>query len=161
MIRSVTIEDSKQLIDIYNHYIENSTATFEEEPIDVIEMKKRIEEIIPKLPWIVYQKKGDILGYAYASPWKSRSAYRYSFEISIYIKFNSQRKGIGTKLYTELIKHLKILGAHSIIGGITLPNDSSIKLHEKFGFKKVAEFEEIGFKFGKWLNVGYWQLDID
>lgn len=160
MIRSVTINDSKQLIDIYNYYIENSSATFEEESIDVIEMKKRIEEIIPTLPWLVYQKKGDIIGYAHASPWKSRCAYRYSFEISIYVKFNSQCKGIGTKLYTELIKRLKILGAHSIIGGITLPNDSSIKLHEKFGFKKVAEFEKIGFKFGKWLNVGYWQLYI-
>ena len=122
-------------------------------------MQRRIEKIIPHLPWLVFEDEDEILGYAYATPWKPRSAYRYSYEISVYVKNDSHGKGIGTTLYSDLINRLKNIGAHVIIGGITLPNDPSIKLHEKMGFKKVAEFEEVGFKFGQWLNVGYWQLN--
>ncbi len=158
MIRLVQIGDSKEIADIYNYYIEHSTATFEEAVIDEKEIQHRIEKIMPKLPWLVYEVDGEISGYAYATPWKTRSAYRYSYEISVYVKEGSQGKGIGTKLYSNLIDRLKSIGAHAIIGGITLPNDPSIKLHENMGFKKVAEFEEVGYKFGKWLNVGYWQL---
>jgi phosphinothricin acetyltransferase len=160
MIRSVSKNDARQIADIYNYYIENSTATFEESKIDASDMFNRIQKIIPELPWIVFEDEQQILGYAYATPWKERSAYRYSYEISVYVKNDTQGKGIGTKLYSDLISQLKKLGTHAIIGGITLPNDPSIKLHEKMGFKKVAEFQEVGFKFGQWLNVGYWQLIV-
>lgn len=157
MIRDVLLSDSNQIADIYNYYILNSTVTFEEEIIDSSEMSDRIRKIIPTLPWIIFEENEHILGYAYATPWRARSAYRFSVEISVYVRNNYHKKGIGSILYANLIAQLKSLGAHAIIGGITLPNEASIKLHEKMGFKKVAEFEEVGFKFGKWLSVGYWQ----
>lgn len=158
MIRDATLSDAKPIVDIYNFYIINSTATFEEESIAVDVMKSRIQNVISNLPWLVYEDDDKIQGYAYATPWKQRSAYRNSVEISVYVKHDAQKMGIGTKLYTELISKLAGLKKHAIIGGITLPNDPSIRLHEKLGFRKVAEFEEVGYKFGKWLNVGYWQL---
>lgn len=158
MIRPIVISDCQHIADIYNYYILNSTVTFEEEEIDASEILQRVEQVIPKLPWLVFEEENEIKGYAYATPWRHRSAYRFSVEISVYVKHNCHGKGIGTALYEELISQLIRIGVHTIIGGITLPNDASIKLHEKMGFRKIAEFEEVGLKFEKWLNVGYWQL---
>lgn len=158
MIRPVNPKDSADIAELYNYYIKNSTATFEEEEIDSQEMLHRINKVVPGLPWLVFEENGKIVGYAYATPWKSRSAYRYSVEVSVYVHHGEHGKGIGSKLYGRLIQILKELGFHAIIGGITLPNEASVKLHEKMGFKKVAEFEEVGYKFGKWLNVGYWEI---
>jgi len=98
------------------------------------------------------------MGYAYANKWKSRRAYKHSVESTIYIQSGELYKGIGTILYGELINRLKNLGFHSIIGGIAMPNEASINLHEKLGFEKVAHFKEVGFKFEKWIDVGYWEL---
>ena len=100
---------------------------------------------------------GQVIGYAYLSGWHSRSAYRYSNEASIYLDRNEKGHGIGKKLFANLLEVSKDYGVHTIVSGITIPNAESISLHEKFGFKKIAEFKEIGFKNNKWLNVGYWQ----
>jgi len=161
MIRKAHIQDAPQLAKIYNYYIINTGVTFEEEPIDDKEMSNRIQDIIQKLPYLVYEEDGLILGYAYASPWKSRIGYRMTVESSIYLKQGSFGKRIGTRLYTKLIELLKEKKMHSVIGGIALPNDASIALHEKLGFKKVAQFEEVGVKFEKWIDVGYWELVLD
>lgn len=158
MIRPVAFSDCEQIASIYNYYIENTTVTFEEESISAYDIERRIRKIPPNLPWLVFVDENEILGYAYATPWRTRSAYRFSVEISVYVKIDSHGNGIGTELYTDLMSRLNSIEIHTIIGGITLPNDASIKLHEKMGFKKIAEFEEVGFKFGQWLNVGYWQL---
>ena len=158
MIRSVISSDVHAITAIYNHYISYSSITFEEDEIDFDEMKTRIEQVTLHLPWLVYVEDDIVIAYAYATPWKARSAYRYSVETSIYVDHRSQKRGIGSALYTRLIVELKNRNFHTIIGGITLPNVSSIRLHEKLGFKKIAEFEEVGFKFGEWRNVGYWQL---
>jgi len=158
MIRPVNPKDSADIAELYNYYIKNSSATFEEEEIDSQEMLHRINKVVPRLPWLVFEENGKIVGYAYATPWKPRSAYRYSVEVSVYVHHGEHGKGIGSKLYGRLIQILKELGLHVIIGGITLPNEASVKLHEKMGFIKVAEFEEVGYKFGKWLNVGYWEI---
>ena len=99
-----------------------------------------------------------IIGYAYASKWKERSAYRFSAETSVYLDINQIGKGIGSKLYEYLLNEIKKLEIHSVIGGISLPNKPSQLLHEKFGYKKVAHYKEIGFKFNQWIDVGYWQL---
>lgn len=160
MIRKVNIIDAHQICNIYNYYIEHTNITFEENPISVVEMSERINNTIKNLPWFVYEEKGLILGYAYASRWKSRAAYKYSVESSVYVSNIDCKKGIGTKLYKTLIDELKELNIHSIIGGVALPNDKSIGLHTKLGFKKVAEFPEVGFKFGTWIDVGYWQLNL-
>ncbi len=160
MIRKVNIIDSHQICNIYNHYIEHTDITFEENPISVVEMSERIRNITKDLPWIVFEEDGKILGYAYASKWKSRAAYVYSVESSVYVNSLLNRKGIGTKLYKQLIEELKELNIHAVIGGIALPNDISEGLHKKLGFEKVARFPEVGFKFGHWIDVAYWQLNL-
>ncbi len=158
MIRNVKINDAREIAEIYNHYVENTLITFEETAVTENEMTDRIKKNPSNLPWIVYEDNNEILGYAYATEWKSRCAYKYSVEGTIYLRQGKQRKGLGTKLYQELLKQIKDNNIHAIIGGISLPNEASIALHEKLGFKKVAHFKEVGFKFEKWIDVGYWEL---
>lgn len=109
------------------------------------------------LPWLVADEDGEVKGYAYATQWKDRIGYRTSVETTVYLAKNATGRGLGTQLYEELFRLLEEKGLHSAIGGIALPNSGSVALHEKFGMKKVAEFEEVGTKFGGWVNVGYWQ----
>lgn len=158
MIRIVELKDAKEICEIYNYYITNSIVTFEEEIVAVSEMKNRIENITAKLPWIVYEENGEVLGFAYASEWKSRCAYKHSVESTVYLRQGATKKGIGSKLYDELINRLRKMKIHAVIGGIALPNESSIVLHEKFGFEKIGQFKEVGYKFEKWIDVGYWEL---
>lgn len=160
MIRSVKPEDARSIVDIYNHYIEKTTITFEEEPLSTATMAERILQVTQTFPWLVYERDGEVLGYAYAGAWKSRSAYRFSVEASVYLAPDCQGNGAGSQLYAQLLEELKKLDVHSVIGGITLPNPASIALHEKFGFKKVGQFTEVGRKFDQWLDVGYWELNL-
>jgi len=97
----------------------------------------------------------------HASKWKGRCAYRFSVEATVYLKTGKLGKGIGTKLYTALLNDLRKRNIHAVIGGIALPNKESQYLHEKFGFKKVAHFTEVGYKFNKWIDVGYWELLLE
>lgn len=157
-IRRAEIDDAKGIVEIYNHYISNTCITFEEEEIGPMEMGQRIEAISAEFPFLIAEEEGSILGYAYATSWKSRSAYRYSAEVTVYLKHDKVGAGTGTKLYSALLEELKNTELHVLVGGIALPNEASVALHEKFGFKKIAQFEQIGFKFGKWIDVGYWEL---
>lgn len=102
-------------------------------------------------------RDGDVIGYAYASKWKGRCAYRFAVETSVYVDSSARGAGVGTVLYEALFAALRGRGIHAAIGGIALPNEASIALHERFGMKKVAHFEQVGFKFGRWIDVGYWQ----
>lgn len=149
----------KEICNIYNYYVQNSIATFEENNVSVTEMKARL--LKSNLPCLVYESNTSIIGFAYLSKWKSRCSYRNSYESTIYLHQSETKKGIGYKLYKQLIEHSKYLNPHTIIGGISLPNSASIKLHEKLGYKKVANFKEVGYKFNKWIDVGYWQLMIN
>ncbi len=158
MIRHVKPSDAKKICSIYNEYIKNSRVTFEETPKTVDEIASRIETITESYPWIVYEENGNVIGYTYASKWKERSAYRYTVETAIYLDSRHHGKGIGTKLKGSMIDELRQRSFHSVISGIALPNPASIALCEKFGFKKIAHFKEVGFKFNKWVDVAYWQL---
>ena len=100
------------------------------------------------------------MGYAYSTQWKTRSAYRYTVESSVYVTQKYQKKGIGRALYNHLVKSLKDDGFRRILAGISLPNNKSVIFHEKLGFKKVGQLEKVGFKFNKWIDVGYWELEI-
>jgi len=160
MIRRVRHRDYEAIREIYNYYILNSISTFELEPVSIDEVTKRISLVTQKYPWIVYEENNTIIGYAYANDWKTRKAYRYTVESTVYLKNGNSGKGIGSALYTFLLKELKQIGIHAVIGGISLPNDASISLHEKLGFKKIARFKEVGYKFNKWIDVGYWELII-
>ena len=158
-IRKVEISDSDAIAGIYNFYIKYTIITFEEQEVSPNDISKRIKSVLSEsLPWIVAEKGDNIAGYAYAAKWKARSAYRFAVESTIYIDKDSAGEGIGSLLYKELLSRLRDSGIHVVIGGIALPNPSSIALHEKYGFEKVAQFKEVGIKFNKWIDVGYWQL---
>lgn len=156
--RFASPSDAVAVVSIYNHYIDNSYATFEVEPIDADEMLRRIEEIqAAAYPFLVCENGGEIVGFAYANRYKTRAAYRHSVEVTVYIRDGFGGKGVGTLLYEQLFSELKNKDIHAVIAGISLPNDASVKLHEKFGFEKVAHFREVGHKFDRWIDVGYWE----
>jgi phosphinothricin acetyltransferase len=159
LIRPATENDAAAIAAIYNHYIQNSTITFEETVLATPEMAARMAEVAAHgLPWLVLEHDGTVQGYAYASKWKARSAYRFSVEATVYLAPGAVGAGRGAQLYRVLLAQLKEAGFHAVIGGIALPNPASIALHQKFGMRKVAHFNEVGFKFGQWLDVGYWQV---
>ena len=157
-IRSAETRDAQAIADIYNLFVSTSTVTFEEATVPVSEIARRIAEVQSLgMPWLVAEEAGVVSGYAHAKPWRPRSAYRFSVEITVYVEPTSARRGIGTTLYRELLAILQARGVHAVIGGIALPNDASVALHEKFGLRKVAHFKEVGFKFDRWIDVAYWQ----
>jgi phosphinothricin acetyltransferase len=156
LIRNVAAADVADITEIYNHYIRETTVTFEEESLSDEEMAVRIHHISLQYPYIVFEESGRVVGYAYATRWKERSAYRNSAETTVYVHKDSVGRGIGKQLYHQLIELCKQTNLHYLIGGITMPNDASVKLHESLGFKYVGTFKEVGYKFEKWLDVGYW-----
>jgi len=161
IIRACEVKDAPKICEIYNYYVENTVITFEEIPVDTATMVERIESYTKLYPWYVCEVDGVIVGYAYATKWKERVAYKKSAEVTVYVKNEQGGKGFGKALYSALIESLKTNGCHVVLGGIALPNDASVGLHESFGFKKVAHFEEVGFKIGRWVDVGYWQKIIN
>lgn len=162
MIRHVLAADAGAIATIYNYYIQETAVTFEETPVTASDILKRIAKIQhAQLPWLVAEENSTLMGYAYAMPWKERSAYRYSVETTVYVARTAVAKGWGTDLYNALFTELRNNSIHVAIGGITLPNPASIALHEKLGMSKVAHFKEVGYKFGKWLDVGYWQIQLN
>lgn len=161
-MRSVTECDAAQLCDIYNYYALHTTITFEVEAVSAGVMTLRIQESVKDglrgPPWLVWEEDERVLGFCYASTWKARSAYRHSVESTVYVHPDYLRRGIGLRLYEALLAELRLRGIHAVIGGIALPNAASIGLHERLGFEKVAHFREVGRKFDRWIDVGYWQL---
>ena len=161
MIRPVSLNDAAQLADIYNYYVANTVISFEEEEISQEAMLSRIKETDKNAGvWLVLETDSMILGYAYCMPWKSRIAYRFSHEVTIYLAQEAQGKGVGTRLYQALLDAMSKRRIKNLLAIIALPNDASIALHEKIGMKKVAHFEKVGYKFGQWVDVGYWQMSL-
>ena len=158
MIRSATLEDAAQVAVIYNHYVENTVISFETEVISDSEMRTRIAHGLSFCPWLVAEIDGALLGYAYASPWSTRTGYKMSVETTLYVAQDHRREGIGIELHKMLIDQLKPQDFHCALGVIALPNPGSVALHEKLGYRKVGELQEVGWKLGQWVNVGYWQL---
>ena len=156
-VRVATPEDSDAIARIYNHYVTKTVVTFEEEAISSSEICRRIQKVQSSLIWYVAELTGDVVGYAYASRWRTRSAYRFSTEVTAYVAPDSTGQGIGSRLYDTLLPALKDLDIHAVMGVIALPNEASVSFHEKFGFTKVAHFREVGFKFNRWIDVGFWQ----
>ena len=157
-IRPAAITDADSMARIYNFYVVETTVSFEEEVVPAAEMTARLQEVQgASLPWLVAARAGEVIGYAYAAKWKGRSAYRFSVEVSVYLAHGRGGRGIGSKLYRHLLAALPSHGIHAAIAVIALPNEASVALHEKFGFEKVAQLPEVGFKFNKWIDVGYWE----
>ena len=159
MIRPVRTEDAAAICSIYNHYVKTSIPTFEEQPIQIDEMEERIRKISAKYPYLVWEDEtGEVTGFAYINTWKEREAYRFSAEVSVYIKDGLLGRGMGRSLMERLLEEVRKTEIRSLVSGIVLPNDPSVALHEKFGFVQIGLFREIGFKLDRWLDVGYWEL---
>ncbi|NDY94331.1 N-acetyltransferase [Wenzhouxiangella sp. C33] len=158
VIRRALDRDVADIVKIYNYYIEHSTATFEEKQLLPEQLAGRMNAVAQAgLPWLLAMRQGAVVGYAYATPWRERTAYRHSVEVSGYVCPDQTRGGTGSQLYQALIERLERCGKRSLIGVVTLPNPASAAFHAKMGFVKVAHLEQVGFKFGRWLDVGYWQ----
>lgn len=161
MIRAATAADAAAIAAIYNPFIVDTVVTFEEEPLTDHDVASRIAECQQlKLPWLVVEQDREVQGYAYASRWKGRCSFRFTVETTIYLAPHATGRGTGRRLYGELIRQLQARGMHVAIGGIALPNAASVALHERLGFRKIGHFSEVGHKFGRWIDVGYWQLTL-
>lgn len=157
-IRKVELSDAAQIADIYDYYILNTHHTFETEPLSGEEMRERIAETSEEYPYLVAEFDGVIQGYIYAAQFKLRQAYKHSVEASIYVRNQAKQKGIGSALYERFLEELQETDVHAIMAGISLPNEASVKFHEKLGYEKVAHFREVGYKLGRWVDVGFWEM---
>ena len=160
MIRQVHIDDAKLLLEIYNYYVLNSVVTFDIEPLSLSAFEDKIAQIMADYPFLVFEENDEFLGYAYGSKFRPKPAYKNTVETTVYVKNGVHGKKIGTQLYKALLLLLKEQNFHVALGVLTLPNEASVKLHEKFNFTMVGHFKEVGFKFGKWLDVGVFQLNL-
>ncbi len=159
-IRVARISDAPEILEIYKPYILDTPITFEENIPTIPDFKTRIKNILKDCPYLVCEVDNNIAGYAYASDHRSRAAYRWNKEVSVYVSPKHQRKNIARALYTSLFSILKEQGFANLLAGITLPNNPSVLLHETFGFVKCAEYHNIGHKNNKWHSVGWWELFI-
>jgi len=155
-IRPVTVYDTDQILNIYRHYILKTTITFEELVPSAGEFRRRIESISAEYPYIVSEDDETITGFAYATRFRDRSAYRWLVEVAIYVDVQCQGKGAGRKLLSELLTLLDGLGYYDAYAVITLPNDRSIVLFESFGFSKQTVLKQAGYKHNRWVDAGIW-----
>lgn len=160
MVRQFTIDDIPALLDIYNHYVSNTVVTFDIEPLSFTTFEAKVNRINAEYPFFVFEDNQGILGFAYASRFRPKPAYNFTVESTVYVKQDAHGKGIGSRLYEALLTALQQTDTHTVIGALTIPNEASVKLHEKFGFKEVALLKEVGLKFGKWHDVGMYQLKL-
>jgi L-amino acid N-acyltransferase YncA len=152
--------DARQVAEIYGPVVAVTPISFELDPPSAPEMERRIAGVLGFAPWIVFEEDGLVAGYAYASRHHERAAYRWSVDVSVYVRDGLRRSGVGRALYGSLFSLLRLQGFCAAHAGITLPNQASVRLHESFGFHPVAVFPRVGFKLGAWHDVGYWQLEL-
>lgn len=160
-VRPALPSDAEQISEIYAYYVLNTPISFEEAAVSADEIRSRMVKVADAgLPWLVAEQNGRVTGYAYASKWRERHAYRFTVECTVYVASGHAGAGVGSALYAALFPQLKERGCHAVIAGIALPNPASVRLHERLGMQKVAHFSEVGFKFGRWHDVGNWQLTL-
>ncbi|HEY5392693.1 MAG TPA: GNAT family N-acetyltransferase [Hanamia sp.] len=160
-IRTAFASDASSILDIYEPYILNTTASFETEVPSIENFTQRILSTLEIWPWLVYESDGVVAGYAYASKHRERAAYQWCVESSVYVNDHFQQKGIAAKLYETLFRILQYQGCRNVYAGITLPNEKSIHFHEKMGFSKIADYTNIGYKLNRWNTVRWYQLQLN
>ena len=160
-LRPSRSEDASAIARIYNWYVANTTVTFEETKVSEEDMALRIEDPSAYCPWLVLEQEGRLLGYASSSMWKSRCAYRFARETSIYLDQDVRGQGLGIILYEGLLQQFTDSPINVLIAGIAQPNEASVALHEKLGFSYVGTFKDVGYKFEQLIDVGYWQKRLN
>jgi L-amino acid N-acyltransferase YncA len=160
-LRLVVPDDAAQIAAIYAPFCLETAISFEAEAPDEATMRERIYAVADRYPWLVaVSEKREILGYAYATKHRERAAYRWSVDFAVYLAPSAKGRGIGTELYTVLVAICRLLGYHRAFAGIALPNEASVRLHEKVGFRPIGVYQRVGFKLGKWHDVGWWGLNL-
>lgn len=160
VIRLAVERDAAAIAGIYRPYVESTPISFETEPPDEHEMRRRIGETLPHYPWLVYESDGRVLGYAYATKHRVRAAYQWSVDAAVYIDGIRHRSGIGRGLYASLFAILAAQDFFNVYAGVTLPNPPSVGLHEAVGFTPVGVYKKVGYKLGQWHDVGWWELTL-
>jgi phosphinothricin acetyltransferase len=160
VIRHVTGADANQIAAIYDPLVEMTAISFEEDPPGPEEMQRRIEARSPHHPWLVIEEAGQILGYAYAAPYRERPAYRWSVETTVYLHPDHRGRGLGRALYTSLLEMTRHRGFAGAFAGITLPNPASEALHRQVGFRSIGVLPRAGFKLGEWHDVAIWHRPL-
>lgn len=160
VIRTATVKDAEELLKIYAYYVENTAITFEYDVPTLEEFQSRIEKTLKKYPYLVIEKAGQIMGYAYAGPFKDRAAYDWSAELTIYLAHDAVKCGLGRMLYEALEREMKERGFLNLYACIGYPIEedeyltkNSAQFHEHLGYKTVGEFYKCGYKFGRWYNM--------
>lgn len=152
MIRNATAADADRIAEIYAPYVTDSAVSFEETPPDSSEIARRMEAAHV---WLVDELDGVVTGYAYGTPWRSRHAYRFTVEVTVYVAAEHHGRGVGRRLYEELLGQLSALGFITAVAGITLPNEQSVEFHKALGFSYVGTFPKVGYKFDTWYDTGW------
>ncbi len=161
-IRHVIPDDFERITEIYNYYVTQTIVTFDEEPVTVEAMQYKAEIILQNYPYLVVEDDaGNVIGYGYGSQFRAKPAYRFTVETTIYFDASATGKGYGTMLYTALLSDLRDRGYKTALGVLGLPNEASIRLHEKLGFVKTGHLYNAGWKFEQWVDTGYWHLDLE
>jgi phosphinothricin acetyltransferase len=159
MIRLATPDDAQQVQAVYAPYC-YTPISFEMEPPSVEEMRGRLEKVLSQYPWLICEKDGEILGYAYATQHRERAAYRWSVDTAIYVRQGRHRQGVGRALYMSLLGVLPLQGFVNAYAGVTLPNPASVCLHEVMGFEPVGVYRRVGCKCGAWHDVAWFQRPL-
>jgi phosphinothricin acetyltransferase len=159
-IRDATAADAADLLAIYAPFVRDTAVSFEVEPPGAVEFAARIEASLARWAWLVAERGGRAVGYAYAGEHRVRGAYRYSVETSVYLDAAHRGDGLGSQLYRALLPRLAARGLCNAYAGITLPNEASVRLHERIGFEAIGVFRRVGWKFGAWHDVGWWHLPL-
>ena len=160
MIRLATSSDAPQIADIYRPFVLETPVSFENEAPNAEEMVNRINTVLLTHPWLVADREGQVMGFAYSSPHRTRFHYQWSVDVTVYVHPNYRRCGVGRALYHALLKVLSLQGFVMAHAGITLPNAGSIGLHESMGFMPIGTYRNVGHKLGKWHDVGWWGLEL-
>jgi L-amino acid N-acyltransferase YncA len=160
-IRPATVEDASAIAQIYAPYVADTPISFETEVVSAAQVAERMQAFDGLYPWFVAAEAGDtVIGYAYATQFRARAAYRFAVETSVYLEPSAQGRGLGTSLYRTLLDHLVKQGFTQAIAGISLPNEASVRLHERVGFRLVGVYKDIGYKLGRWHDVGRYQCPL-
>lgn len=152
--------DASACAEIYAPFVLDTAISFEERAPDAAELAERIAETSRRYPWLVAEDAGRVIGFAYAGPHRTRAAYRWAADVTVYVAPGQQRRGVGRKLYEALLERLANQGVRIACAGITLPNPPSVALHEALGFEAVGVYRRIGWKAGRWHDVGWWQREL-
>lgn len=160
VIRTATAEDAQSISEIYAPAVLDKVTSFEVTAPGAAECAARMEKIMKSYPWLVCESGGDVIGYTYASTHNERAAYRWSVDVAVYVNDRAHRRGVGTALYASLFDVLAFQGIRNVYAGITLPNSASVGMHRRVGFAEVGVYHHVGYKFGAWHDVAWFERSI-